>query len=142
MGEVHDLIERSGKRAALLMADLDRQVVEAAAAYMADEDAGTGCLYSGWCQAALPHRKLPEPDGQGSLFAETARLSEAFFAQLQRHPVPIEEAAIRAINNDSMALDIYAWLAYRLHVLSAPKHVTWKALRPQFGGGVARDDHF
>src|SRR6186997_2665887 len=63
MGEVHDLIERNGKRAALLMADLDRQVVEAAAAYMADEDAGTGFLYSGWCQAALPHRKLPDAEG-------------------------------------------------------------------------------
>jgi hypothetical protein len=86
--------------------------------------------------------EAPEPAGQGSLFAETAKLSEAFFAQLQRHPVPLEEAAIRAINNNSMALDVYAWLAYRLHALSAPRPVTWKALKPQFGGGFARDDHF
>src|SRR5690242_3097916 len=62
MGEVHDLIERNGKSAAL-MADLDRSVIEAASAYMADEDAGTGFLYSGWCQAALPHRKLPNDKG-------------------------------------------------------------------------------
>jgi len=56
--------------------------------------------------------------------------------------VPLEEAAIRAINNNSMALDIYAWLAYRLHVLSSIRAVTWKALRPQFGGGVERDNNF
>ena len=43
--------------------DFDRQVVEAAAAYMADEDAGIGFLYSGWCQAALPHRRLANDQG-------------------------------------------------------------------------------
>jgi hypothetical protein len=43
--------------------ELDRPVVEAAAAYMADEDTGIGFLYSGWCQAALPHRKLPNDQG-------------------------------------------------------------------------------
>jgi hypothetical protein len=56
--------------------------------------------------------------------------------------VPLEEAAIRAINNNSMALDIYAWLADRLHSLTAPRAISWKALKPQFGGGVARGDHF
>jgi hypothetical protein len=264
MGEVHELIARHGKQAALL-AELDRQAVEAAAAYMADEEVGgIGFLYSGWCQAALPHRKLPdsegwqvnsdrvtlivqpgmrptpsgapapvgvpygsrarlimlylqsealrtgsreielgrslrmwlgkmgippggksiagvrdqaerlsrcilsfnvrsgnlqglvnqsimekaiflemtEPAGQHSLFVETARLSEGFYAQLQRHPVPLEDAAIRAINNNSMALDIYAWLAYRLHVLAAARRISWNALKPQFGGGFARGDHF
>ena len=64
MGEVHDLIERRGKQAALQMAEFDRHVIEAAATYMADEDAGgVGFLYSGWCQAALPHRKLPNQKG-------------------------------------------------------------------------------
>ena len=40
MGTVHDLIEAKGK-AGTLAFDFNRQVVEAAAAYMADEDAGT-----------------------------------------------------------------------------------------------------
>src|SRR3954467_2649160 len=34
---------------------------------------------------------------QGSLFCEVARLSDGFFQQLQRHPVPLEDAALRAI---------------------------------------------
>src|SRR3984885_12715439 len=61
MGTVHDIIEQLGKQAALL-AEVDRRAVEAAATYLADEDTGIGFLYSGWCQAALPHRRLP--DGQ------------------------------------------------------------------------------
>ena len=62
MGTVHDLIEAKGKVGTLAF-DFDRQVVEAAAAYMADEDAGIGFLYSGWCQAALPHRRLANDQG-------------------------------------------------------------------------------
>src|SRR4051794_15946847 len=38
-----------------------------------------------------------EDDRQGTLFLETAKLSEPFFEQLKKHPVPVEEAAIRAV---------------------------------------------
>jgi hypothetical protein len=79
---------------------------------------------------------------QGKLFLEAAQLSENFFAQLQRHPVPIEEAAIRAISNHSMSLDIYLWLAYRLHSLSNPRPITWASLKIQFGGGINQMFHF
>ena len=79
---------------------------------------------------------------QGTLLLETARLSETFFEQLKRHPVPVEEAAIKGLANNSMALDLYCWLAYRLHVLTEPKMVTWKGLHAQFGRSVARLDHF
>jgi hypothetical protein len=262
MGKVHDLLEQRGKQGALL-ADFDRMVVEAAAQYLSDEENSIGFLYSGWCQAALPHRRLPneagwqiesermalvvEPGmrptasgkpepvgvpygsrarlimiylqseairtqsreillgrslrewlskmgipvggkslkdvrdqcerisrcrlslairhgsrvgmtnqnvvdtamfvdtdqpGQGSLFVETARLSEGFYDQLRRHPVPLQDAAIRAIANNSMALDVYAWLAYRLHSLDKPRPISWKAVKAQFGAGYARMDHF
>ena len=263
MGTVHDLLEARGKQAAL-QADIAREVVEAAASYLADEANDIGFIFSGWTQAALPHKKLAddqiwqitsekvtllvEPgrrpageglppiavgvpygsrarlimlylqtealrtgsrevalgkslrdlaraDGnlvrrqkypgrqrasgahfpmpphfpfrrrpgqsagepkyrrhgsvfntddpaQGSLFLETANLSEVFFEQLKRHPVPLEEAAIRAISNNSLALDIYCWLAYRLHALTLPRLVTWKAMKGQFGGGFTKLAHF
>ena len=79
---------------------------------------------------------------QGKLSLETAKLSEGFFEQLKRHPVPLEEAAIRAISNNPAALDAYLWLAYRLHVLTSDKLITWKALKPQFGGGYKELFHF
>jgi hypothetical protein len=34
-----------------------------------------------------------------------------------------------------MAIDIYIWLAYRLHSLSAPVPVSWAAVHGQFGAG-------
>lgn len=262
MGTVHQLLEAHGKQGALQM-DIDRRVVEIAHEYMADEEGGVGFVYSGFAQAALPHKKIaddavwqiqtervmllvepgrravrdgvPVPIGvpygsrarlimlylmgraletgsrevelgrslrdwlvrmgipqggksirdvreqaerisrcrlsfqiqqgdrtglvnqnivdsaifldssdpdQGNLFLERAKLSESFFEQLQRHPVPIEEAAIQAINGHSMALDLYCWLAYRLHVLPGERTVSWRALKAQFGTGFTRMDHF
>lgn len=79
---------------------------------------------------------------QGRLSLETAKLSEGFFEQLMKHPVPIEEAAIKAISNNPAALDAYLWLAYRLHVLSGDKLITWKALKSQFGTGYKELFHF
>ena len=81
-------------------------------------------------------------EAQTSLFIETARLSETFFEQLKKHPVPVEETAVRQIANNSVALDIYCWLAYRLHYLETPRLVTWKALHAQFGRGTAKVFHF
>lgn len=262
MGELHEIIERDGKQVALRNG-LDRREVEAAVAFMSDEDRGIGFLYSGLCQAALPHKRLPDgeiwqiandrltlrvepgtksgiggkavhtgvpfgsrarlimiylqsealrtqsrdvelgcnmtdwlgrmgiPKGgksldgvreqadrisrcrlsfhvgragfvnqnivdsaifltnddndvrhQQSFFVETARLSEGFFEQLKQHPVPLAEPAIRAINNNSMSLDAYAWLAYRLYVLQAPTPISWRALKAQFGAGFNRVDNF
>ena len=57
MGSIHRLLQEQGREAALA-AENDRRVVEAAAAYLSDEESGIGYLYSGWCQAALPHKKL------------------------------------------------------------------------------------
>ncbi len=79
---------------------------------------------------------------QGRLSLETAKLSEGFFEQLQRHPVPLEEAAIKALSNNAPALDVYLWLAYRLHALKTDRLVTWAALKAQFGSGFAKLYHF
>jgi hypothetical protein len=260
MGAVHQLLLEFGREEAL-KADVDRRVVEAAHAYLSAEENDIGFLYSGWAQAALPHRRLPDdqiwqvetdrvtllvqpgarpgkppiqigvPYGsrarlillylqsealrtgsrditlgrslnewlrrlgiplggrsakdvrdqaerisrcrmsfqivhgsksglvnqsimdtamfvdedesrQGRMLLETATLSQMFFDQLKRHPVPIEEAAVRQIANNSLALDVYCWLAYRLHVLPGPTPITWKALHAQFGQAFARRDHF
>jgi hypothetical protein len=261
MGTVHQLLMEFGRDEAL-KSDIDRNVVDTAASYLASEETDIGFLYSGWAQAALPHkrqaddalwtvkndrvtlvvqpgvrviedgptvhvgvpygsrarlillylqsealrtasrdielgrslhawlRRLSIPiggksmrevrdqadrisrcrmsfqiaqggrsglvnqlildtamfvdDGEkgGSMFIETATLSQTFFDQLKRHPVPIEESAVRRIANNSMALDVYCWLAYRLHVLTEPTPVSWRALYAQFGQGFGRLDNF
>jgi hypothetical protein len=261
VAEVHRLILDHGKEIAL-RSEVDRAVVEAAAGYLTSEDTDIGYLFSGWAQAALPHRRLPDDEAwqvstervtliiqpglrptatgsptsvgvpygsrarlillylqteavrmncrevelgrslhawlrrleipiggkqmasvrdqaerisrcrlsfqikqgtrtglvnqhildtsmfiedenaQGGLFVEQAVLSQSFFDELKKHPVPVEEAAVRQIANNSVALDVYCWLAYRLHSLNAPITISWKALHSQFGRSVARLDHF
>ena len=74
-------------------------------------------------------------DRQERLFVETVRLSQSFYDALCKHPVPLWEPALRQIQNNSMALDLYVWLAYRLHVLSKPTSIHWPKLHEQFGGG-------
>ena len=34
-----------------------------------------------------------------------------------------------------MAIDIYIWLAYRLHVLTKPTSISWISVHTQFGAG-------
>lgn len=78
---------------------------------------------------------LPAASDQPSLWEDTVRLSDTFFQALKDHPVPLAEPAIRAISNDSSAIDVYIWLAYRLHSLPGPTPISWAALHQQFGGG-------
>jgi hypothetical protein len=83
-----------------------------------------------------------DQDGVATTFVDRAFLSEVFFQELKRHPVPLEESAIRALSNNSQGLDVYAWLAYRLHSLSKPTPIAWPALKAQFGAGVSDPKNF
>lgn len=255
MGDIHKRLETHGRQGALALTDsaITRKTLEAAFDYLTDESGGTGYLFSGWCQTALPHKRQPddqiwlvetdyvslmvEPgsmntpagvvrvgvpygsrarlillylqteavrtrsreielgrslrvwlgklnvpiggrsmadvreqamrlsrcrmtfqiakgkhtgivnqnivdtamfshDDNGALL-ETVRLSEGFYEQLTRHPVPVQESAIRAISSNSQALDVYCWLAYRLHALDKDCLISWPALHAQFGAGYA-----
>ncbi|MBI1318966.1 MAG: pirin [Candidatus Hydrogenedens sp.] len=81
-------------------------------------------------------------DEQPRLWVDTVRLSDSFFNALKKHPVPIWEPAVRHIANQSMAIDIYIWLAYRLRVLEKPTPITWAAAYAQFGAGYKEIRHF
>ena len=76
---------------------------------------------------------LDSATGQLPLWQESVRLDEGFFQSLIEHPLPLREAAIREISSKSLAIDLYIWLAYRLHVLNGPVEVSWTALKSQFG---------
>jgi len=72
---------------------------------------------------------------QPSLWQERVLLNEEFFRALREHPVPLSEAALRAIGPRSMVIDTYIWLAYRLHALKRDVEIGWPALYAQFGAG-------
>ena len=73
--------------------------------------------------------------GQPSLWQDRVLLDEDFYRALREHPVPLSESALRAIGPRSMAIDIYIWLAYRLHALKREVEIGWPALQAQFGAG-------
>ena len=77
-------------------------------------------------------------DDQPTLWQDRVLLDEDFYRALSEHPVPLSEAALRAIGPRSLVIDIYIWLAYRLHALKKDAEITWPALHAQFGAGVAR----
>jgi hypothetical protein len=72
---------------------------------------------------------------QPTLWQEKVRLDDGFLRSLREHPVPVRQEAVRVIGTRSMALDIYIWLAYRLHVLMKPTPISWLSVHTQFGAG-------
>jgi hypothetical protein len=72
---------------------------------------------------------------QESPFDDVVIIDDIFFQALRKHPVPLLESSIRQLKDKSMSLDIYIWLAYRLHALDKPVPIGWGALHTQFGTG-------
>lgn len=62
-------------------------------------------------------------------------MSDAYYQALIDHAVPLNQAALLNLHRSALALDVYAFLAYRLHRLDANLFLKWKTLRDQFGEG-------
>jgi hypothetical protein len=77
-------------------------------------------------------------DDQPTLWQDRVLLDEDFYRALREHPVPVSETALRAIGPRSMVIDVYIWLAYRLHALKTDMEVGWPTLHAQFGAGFSR----
>jgi hypothetical protein len=80
---------------------------------------------------------FPKDARQRVLWPSTVSLSLDYFQSLMSQAVPVDEAHIAALSHSSLALDIYSWLAQRLHRISVenPQTVSWVALHAQFGQG-------
>ncbi len=82
----------------------------------------------------------PSDPRQRILWPSTVRLSDEFFADVQRHAVPLDHRAIGALANSAAGLDTYVWLASRLCRVPErrPQVISWASLHEQFGTGFAR----
>lgn len=67
-------------------------------------------------------------------------LSEEYFKHLSDHPVPLAKNHLAALSNNATALDLYCFLAHRLHRIpqGKPQFLTWATLKEQFGQEYAR----
>jgi hypothetical protein len=87
----------------------------------------------------------PEKDErQRVLWPTEIRFSAEYFTSLQQHAVPLHEADLAALAHTALGLDIYAWLAQRLHRIEPKRSVfiSWEALRQQFGPDYGRMNNF
>lgn len=75
----------------------------------------------------------PTNPQQSGLFDSKVTLSERFFNEILRSPVPLDMRALRALKQSTFALDVYCWLTYRSFSVTRRTEVPWEALQAQFG---------
>ncbi len=87
---------------------------------------------------------IPRDPHQRMLWPTMVQFSTRYFESLMQHAVPLNEAAVSRLSHNAMALDIYTWLAQRLHRVThgKPGFVPWVSLKEQFGHGYDRMDNF
>jgi hypothetical protein len=102
-----------------------------------------GWVKGGFVRSGLRFHDRGEADHrQSDLWEDRVVLDEVFYDSLRQHPVPLRETALCELADRSVSLDLYIWLAYRLHTLKAPTPVRWAALMQQFGAGYVRPRGF
>ena len=87
---------------------------------------------------------LPKDVQQRVLWPSTIQFSDVYFQSLMEHAVPLNETAISRLSHTAMGLDMYTWLAQRLHRVEEgkPVVVSWPSLQEQFGQGYAHIREF
>lgn len=72
--------------------------------------------------------------GQRALWPGVMILSDHYFRELVENAVPLDNRALHALKGSAFALDVYTWLAHRLHRIEGrPLVLHWANMREQFG---------
>lgn len=78
----------------------------------------------------------PKPPGEEPLWGSWIELGEKFFQSIVCSPVPLDMRALMALRRSPLALDLYAWAAYKAWLANkknASLYVPWKGLMEQLG---------
>jgi hypothetical protein len=79
---------------------------------------------------------------QGGLFESHIILSRKFYDRVLKNMVPLDIAALRALKNSALHLDLYAWFLYRGHTLrkgkASPQRIEWRSFMMQSGASYTR----
>ena len=81
-------------------------------------------------------------DRQQALWPGELTLSRDYFDSLLAHAVPLDPRALGALAHSALALDVYAFLARRLHELERSIKVPFVSFKEQFGQEYANDKDF
>ncbi len=78
---------------------------------------------------------------QLGLFRSTLELSEPFYQEIIEHSVPVDMRVLQMLRRSPLALDVYAWVSYRIYTLNRSRRdsvlIPWASLQMQFGSGYA-----
>jgi len=87
---------------------------------------------------------FPKEPGQAVLWPSIVELSADFYQSLRNHALPLDMRAVRALQHNARALDVYMWLTHRLPRVRGSKgdFISWYALRDQFGVEVSTVKRF
>jgi hypothetical protein len=125
----------TGGKTYQLVAEQARRISACRLTFFTDRENGTESRHNGaFVQDAISLAGVVD-DEPPTLWQDRVRLDEGFWQSLRTHPVPVREEAIKAIGTRSLAIDVYIWLAYRLHSLPKPIPLSWAAVHGQFGAG-------
>ena len=80
----------------------------------------------------------PKRPNEPMLWESKIQLSEPFFNEIIRHPVPLDMNTLTALKRSALGLDLYLWLIYRTFPLRAPLRLTWRQVYRQFGANPAQ----
>ena len=72
------------------------------------------------------------------LWESKIHLSEPFFNEIIRHPVPLDLNTLKAMKRSSLGLDLYLWVTYRTFALTRPLRLVWPHLYRQFDADPAK----
>ncbi len=91
--------------------------------------------FTAWCS---------DDDDQRTLWPGIIQLSQPFFDTIRASAVPLDRRALRGIQHSALCLDIYTWLAHRLHRIPKKNGVdlSWDNLHRQFGEEYAQKRGF
>jgi len=125
----------SGGKTYQLVTEQARRISSCRLTFFTDRANGAETRHNGaFVQNAITFASFIDDD-QPTLWQDRVRLDPSFWQSLRDHPVPVREEAIKAIGTRSLAIDVYIWLAYRLHSLTRSTPISWSALHGQFGAG-------
>jgi hypothetical protein len=77
-------------------------------------------------------------DRQARLWDDAVTLGDTFFAELKNHYIKLSEHALAQMTDNSLSIDLYVWLAFRLPHISRAERISWPALAEQFGQNYGR----
>ena len=80
----------------------------------------------------------PKRPEESTLWKSKIELSEKFFNEITRHPVPLDMNTLTALKRCALGLDLYLWLTYRMFTLKRPLRLTWRQVYCQFGVDPAK----